>query len=99
MQVYLEIRPPVDSLKVFFGEREPLTDNGTRALCRKYSPLIGGLHPHVFRHSMAKQFLADSGNDLVSQAQSLGHENLQTTSRYSQRNGGQLAEGAERLRY
>ncbi len=48
---------------------------------------------------MAKQFLADNGNDLVALAQILGHENLQTTSRYSQRNGEQLAEGVERLSY
>jgi site-specific recombinase XerD len=48
---------------------------------------------------MAKQFLADNGNDLVSSAQMLGHEDLQTTSRYSQRSGEQLAEGVEQIIY
>jgi integrase/recombinase XerC len=100
MQVYLEARPSLDSSLVFLGERGPITDCGVRALCRKYSMLIGvRMHPHVFRHTMAKQFLFDNGNDLVSLAQILGHKNLQTTSRYSQRNGEQLAEGAERLSY
>jgi len=77
-----------------------MTDCGVRALCRKYSAVIGvRLHRHIFRHTMAKQFLADNGNDLVSLAQILGHENLQTTSRYSQRNEQQLAEAAERLSF
>jgi site-specific recombinase XerD len=57
------------------------------------------LHPHVFRHTMAHQFLADNGNDLVSLAQILGHENLNTTSRYSQRNAEQLGEVSEKLGY
>ena len=48
---------------------------------------------------MAKQFLADNGNDLVSLAQILGHENLDTTSRYSQRSEGQLADAAERVAF
>ena len=99
IQVYLGSRPSV-SENVFVGERGSLTDCGVRSLCRKYSVLVGvRLHPHVFRHTMAKQFLADNGNDLVSLAQILGHENLQTTSRYSQRNEEQLAEGVERLNY
>ncbi len=100
MQIYLDSRPAVESMTVFVGERGPLTDDGVRALSRKYSALIGvRLHPHVFRHTMAKQFLADNANDLVSLAQILGHHNLQTTSRYSQRGGEQLAEGVERLSY
>lgn len=97
---YLESRPSAASGNVFIGERGSMTDCGVRALCRKYSAVIGvRLHPHVFRHTMAKQFLADNGNDLVSLAQILGHENLQTTSRYSQREQEQLSEASERLSY
>jgi integrase/recombinase XerC len=100
LQIYLETRPQIESRSVFVGERGPITDCGVRSLCRKYSALVGvRLHPHIFRHTMAKQFLVDNRNDLVSLAQILGHENLQTTSRYSQRNGEQLAEGVERLSY
>ena len=77
-----------------------MSDCGVRALCRKYSAIVGvRLYPHVFRHTMAKQFLADNGNDLVSLAQILGHVNLQTTSRYSQRGEEQLGEAVERLTY
>lgn len=100
MQTYLEVRPPLQSASVFVGERGPMTDDGVRSLCRKYSALIGvRLHPHLFRHTMAKQFLADNENDLVSLAQILGHENLQTTSRYSQRNEQQLTEASERMNF
>ncbi|MFV0433381.1 MAG: tyrosine-type recombinase/integrase [Leucobacter sp.] len=85
LQDYLAVRPPVDSNNVFIGERGAITSDGVRCLCRKYSALVGvRIHPHVLRHTMAKQFLADTGNNLVGLAQILGHENLQTTSRYSQ---------------
>lgn len=100
IQCYLETRPAVESPKVFVGERGAMTDCGIRALCRKYSAVIGvRLHPHIFRHTMAKQFLADNNNDLVSLAQVLGHESLNTTSRYSQRNEQQLAAATERLSF
>jgi site-specific recombinase XerD len=100
LQSWLDVRPAVASSNVFVGERGPLTDRGIRALCDKYSAICGfKIHPHLLRHTMAHRFLENNGNDLVSLAQILGHENLNTTKRYVQRTEGQLAEAAERVNY
>ena len=55
---YLDSRPPSDSQVVFVGERGPLTDDGVRAICSKYSAITGTkFTPHVLRHTFAHRFL------------------------------------------
>ena len=66
----------------------------------QYAAICGfKIHPHLLRHTMAKQFLKDTNNDLVALAQILGHENLNTVKIYSQRSRKDLAEIAEQLSY
>jgi site-specific recombinase XerD len=97
---YLETRPPIAGDSVFVGERGPLTDKGVRCMCDKYAVICGfKLHPHLLRHTMAHKFLEDNPGDLVSLAQILGHENLNTTKRYVARTEQQLADASERMQF
>lgn len=57
------------------------------------------MHPDLPRHTTGYKFLEDNGSDLVSLAQILGHESLNTTKRYVQRTEEQLGEACERLSY
>ena len=97
---YLEVRPPIESAKIFVGERGPLRADGVRSICSKYSAITGvRFTPHTLRHTFAHRFLQATNNDLVALAQILGHENLNTTAIYTKRSQDDLQERVDDLRY
>jgi len=96
LEEYTEHRPPFNTDQIFVGERGPLTDRGVRSICRRYSAIIGvRVYPHLLRHCFSKRFLEESNNDLVALAAVLGHESLETTRRYVQREQSELAAASE----
>jgi len=98
---YLACRPPVESDRVYIGQGcKPLGPDGVRYLVEKYGLAVGyHITPHRLRHSFSTEFLAANNNDLVGLAQILGHESIQTTSRYTQRGQSQLAASSEQVRF
>jgi integrase len=72
------------------AEREPLTRGGVFQMIDVLATRAGvsgpsrgkssGIHPHLFRHSMATQWLSDNGNPLMLQ-KVLGHSNLNMISK------------------
>ena len=96
LQEYLNIRRPSSSSRLFLGERGPLSSRGFQFLCDKYSHLIGiRLHPHLFRHTFAKECLRRGGN-LV---QLLGHAGLSTVQVYCCDTEEALAEATDKIDY
>jgi len=103
---YLETRPPVDSQRVFLGERGALNRRGIQAIFEKYRALTGidDLHCHVLRHTFSHSFLSSAenggaGGNLVQLAQILGHESLNTVAIYTKNSIGQLADATDKLVY
>ena len=100
LAAYLETRPPIDGQAVFIGERGPLSTDGVRAICSKYSAITGvRFTPHTLRHTFAHRFLATTSNDIVALAQILGHESLNTTSIYAKRGQDELQQRVDDVRY
>ncbi len=97
---YLQSRPPVDSQRVFVGERGVLNRRGIQTIFEKYRALTGieNLHCHVLRHTFSHNFLSSAGN-LVQLASILGHESLNTVKIYTTNTIEQLGEAVDRMVY
>ncbi len=98
---YMTSRPAASPARIFLARNgEPLGTDGIRHLVKKYGLGAGiRLHPHALRHTMATEYLQSTSNDIVGLSQLLGHESIQTTSRYTRRTDAALAESAGRVSY
>jgi site-specific recombinase XerD len=83
---YRDIRPKVSSDALFVSRRgTPLTTRSVETIVSFYARIAGleDVSPHVLRHTFGKQAL-DSGADLVTVSNLLGHRRLETTAIYTQ---------------
>jgi len=84
---WLEVRPSGPSQIVFLGERGTLTTGGVWWIVSQYAKRAGvECSPHVLRHTFATRLVREFGVDLVTVADMLGHDNVNTTARYARSN-------------
>ncbi|WP_322797983.1 tyrosine-type recombinase/integrase [Thermoflexus sp.] len=101
LQAYLMTRPEMGSDALFIGRRGPLTASGVWQVVKKYARKagLGGVHPHMLRHTFATRLLREAGVDLVTVSELLGHESLNTTARYTRPAPEDLEAAVERLAF
>lgn len=66
------------------GGRKPISDTWVLETVRAVGSMAGiaGLHPHIFRHSVAVHLLTDRGWDTRTVQLVLGHETIASTEKY-----------------
>ena len=82
---YLRVRPDVESIELFLGQRNQGVQSKTiQRAVQRYAKKAGLINatPHILRHSFAKA-LIDAGVSLEKVATLLGHSNLNTTRIYT----------------
>ena len=84
LKAYLNIRPKVDTRKIFINKfGNPLGPRGVQLLMQKYFQEAGikGAHVHSLRHTFGTHHVA-KGTSLRTVQEALGHKDLKTTSIY-----------------
>jgi integrase/recombinase XerC len=99
LREWLAARPSVPEDALFIGRRGPLTPSGVWRIVTACARRAGleGTHPHTLRHTFATRLLREAGADLVTVAEILGHESLNTTARYTRPSESELEAVVERL--
>jgi integrase/recombinase XerC len=98
LREWLSVRPAAPDDALFVGRRGRLTPSGVWRIVREYARRAGvEAHPHVLRHTFATRLLREAGADLVTVAEILGHESLNTTARYTRPSEADLEAAVERL--
>jgi site-specific recombinase XerD len=98
LREWLSVRPTAPDDALFVGRRGRLTPSGVWRIVREYARRAGvEAHPHTLRHTFATRLLREAGADLVTVAEILGHESLNTTARYTRPSERDLEAAVERL--
>ena len=98
LREWLSVRPAAPDNSLFVGRRGRLTPSGVWRIVREYARRAGvEAHPHTLRHTFATRLLREAGADLVTVAEILGHESLNTTARYTRPSEADLEAAVERL--
>jgi len=98
LRLWLSARPAVPDDAIFVGRRGKLTPSGVWRIIRECARRAGvEAHPHTLRHTFATRLLREAGADLVTVAEILGHESLNTTARYTRPSEADLEAAVERL--
>lgn len=80
---YLKVRRNKESGYLLIGQRGALERNAVNLILEKYGNRIGiKVTPHMARHTIGYN-LIKQGNPITTIQQILGHENIQTTNRYT----------------
>ncbi|KXG77267.1 Tyrosine recombinase XerC [Fervidicola ferrireducens] len=94
---YLKSRADENNERLFLGERGPLTPSGVFRIIKRYARDAGvEVSPHQLRHTFARRLL-QSGADIVTVQQILGHANLNTTAVYLKPDYGEQEEAVEKI--
>ncbi len=85
LEAYLEARKKEDEVRLFLGQRGPLSEWGIHAVVKKYAyqAHLEDVTAHTLRHSFGKN-LVEAETPLDQVATLLGHESLNTTRIYTQ---------------
>jgi site-specific recombinase XerD len=96
---WLELRPEGEETDHFFvGKGGPMTPPGVQQRLAKIGDVAGvKVTPHVLRHTFAIRLLREAKVDIVTTANLMGHENIATTTIYTQPTEADLEKAVAKL--
>jgi site-specific recombinase XerD len=96
---WLEVRPKDEGTDHFFvGKGGPMTSRGVQQRLNKIGDAAGvKVTPHVLRHTFATRLLREAKVDIVTTSNLMGHENIATTTIYTQPTDADLEKAVAKL--
>lgn len=99
LQEYFEIRPDYGDTLFASQKRRGMTSHAIWQAVKKYGVQAGlnDLTPHQLRHTFCVKLIREEKVDIVTVANLMGHENINTTALYSKPNQQDMIDAVERL--